>query len=101
MGTWLARAGRFFCCLMVLCTLSASSLWAVKSASIVICAETGKVHHEQNADTITHPASLTKMMTLYLTFKALREGKLTFNQNLPVSKQATLAAPSKLGLKVG
>lgn len=98
MGAWSARAGVFFCFLMVFCTVSVSSLWGVESASIVICAETGKVHHEQNADTITHPASLTKMMTLYLTFKALREKRLALNQKLPVSKHATLAAPSKLGL---
>lgn len=101
MGALKTRAGIFFCFLLVFCIINGSSLWAVKSASIVICAETGKVHHEHNADVVTHPASLTKMMTLYLTFKALAEGKLTFNQNLPVSKRATLAAPSKLWLKEG
>lgn len=101
MGTLKARIGIFCCVLMTLCTISLAPLWAVKSAAIVICAETGKIHHEQNADAITHPASLTKMMTLYLTFKALREGRLTFNQHLPVSKRATLASPSKLWLKAG
>lgn len=101
MGILKARTGIFCCFLMVSCIFNASSLWAVKSASIVICAETGKIHHEQNADAITPPASLTKMMTLYLTFKALREGKLTFNQKLPVSKHASLAAPCKLWLKPG
>lgn len=101
MGTWKARTGIFCCFLMVFCIISGTSLLAVKSASIVMCAETGKILHEQNADAVTPPASLTKMMTLYLTFKALREGKLTFNQKLPVSKHATSAGPSKLWLKAG
>lgn len=101
MGTLKARARLFCCLLMSFFTISSPSLWAVKKASIVICAETGKIHHEQNADATTPPASLTKMMTLYLTFKALREGKLTFNQKLSVSKHASLAAPCKLWLKPG
>lgn len=101
MGTLRARTGIFCFLLIFCCTISTSCLWAIKSASIVICAETGKVHHEQNADAPIPPASLTKMMTLYLTFKALQEGKLTFHQRLPVSKRASLAAPCKLGLKAG
>lgn len=101
MGTWKVRAGSFFCFLIIFCVTSIPSLWAVQSASIVICAETGKVLHEKNADALTPPASLTKMMTLYLTFKALKEGKLTFDQNLLVSKHATMAGPSKLWLKAG
>ena len=101
MGTLKVRVGIFCVLLLVLSLLTTSSLWAIQRASIVICAETGKIYHEQNADAITHPASLTKMMTLYLTFKALREGRLTFNQELPVSKRATLVEPSKLWLKAG
>ena len=64
-----------FLCHLVLTTLIFSSpLWAgVQKASIVICAKTGKVLSASNADAITHPASLTKMMTLYLTFKALNK----------------------------
>lgn len=101
MGTLKARAGIFCCLLMIFCITNSSSLWAVKKASIIICAETGKVLHENNADAVTPPASLTKMMTLYLTFKALREKRLTFEQKLPVSKRASLAAPCKLWLKPG
>lgn len=86
---------------MIFFTISSSSLWAAKKASIIICAETGKVLHENNADAITPPASLTKMMTLYLTFMALREKRLTFDQKLSVSKRASLAAPCKLWLKPG
>lgn len=86
---------------IVLCTLMNPSLWAVKSASIVICAETGKVYSSSNPDVITHPASLTKMMTLYLTFQALREGRLRLDQKLPVSKHAAQQAPCSLWLKQG
>lgn len=101
MGTLKAGAGIFYCLLMIFCITNSSSLWAAKKASIIICAETGKVLHENNADAVTPPASLTKMMTLYLTFKALREKRLTFEQKLPVSKRASLAAPCKLWLKPG
>jgi len=101
MGALRVRS-RLFCFLLIICcVINPSSLCAVKKASIVICAETGKVLHEKNADAVTPPASLTKMMTLYLTFKALREKRLTFDQKLPVSKRASLAAPCKLWLKPG
>lgn len=96
-----ARSGLFCCLFMIFFTTNPSSLWAVKKASIIMDAETGKVLHENNADAVTPPASLTKMMTLYLTFKALREKRLSFNQELPVSKRASLAAPCKLWLKPG
>lgn len=101
MGTLQAQSRLFCLLLMIFFTISSSSLWAVKKASIIICAETGKVLHENNADAVTPPASLTKMMTLYLTFKALRDGTLKFNQKLLVSKHASLAAPCKLWLKPG
>ncbi len=70
-------------------------------ASIVIDAETGQVLHAVNADTRNYPASLTKMMTLYMVFEALEKGKLKLNQRLKVSKRAYGMPPSKLGLKVG
>src|SRR5437762_7142929 len=101
MGAWKVRTGSFVCFIIIFCITSLPSLWAAQSASIVICAETGKIYQEKNADAITPPASLTKMMTLYLTFKALRAGKITFDQQLLVSKHATKAGPSKLGLKAG
>ncbi len=74
---------------------------AAKYAAIVVDARTGEVLHEENADTITHPASLTKMMTLYLTFDALDEGRLTLDQALPVSSWAEAQSPTKLGLRAG
>nr|WP_207168765.1 D-alanyl-D-alanine carboxypeptidase family protein [Rhodovibrio sodomensis] len=70
-------------------------------ASIVIDAETGTVLHAANADTRNYPASLTKMMTLYMTFEALDQGRLTLHQRLPVSRRAQGITPSKLYLRVG
>ena len=69
--------------------------------AIVLDAATGQVLRSANADVPTHPASLTKMMTLYLTFEALNQGRLTLNQMLPVSEEASSRAPTKLGLLPG
>ena len=68
---------------------------------IVIDAETGRVLSEMNADAITYPASLTKMMTLYLTFEALNSGRLRLDQYLPVSSEAASKSPTKLHLVPG
>src|SRR5438105_15599566 len=67
-----------------------------ENESIVIDAETGRVLSEMNADAITYPASLTKMMTLYLTFEALNSGRLRLDQYLPVSSEAASQSPTKL-----
>jgi D-alanyl-D-alanine carboxypeptidase len=72
-----------------------------ENESIVIDAETGRVLSEMNADAITYPASLTKMMTLYLTFEALNSGRLGLDQNLPVSSEAASKSPTKLHLVPG
>ncbi|HEY0837346.1 MAG TPA: D-alanyl-D-alanine carboxypeptidase [Azospirillum sp.] len=81
-------------------TWSAPAL-AVKYEAIVIDARTGQVLHEENADAITHPASLTKMMTLYMAFDALDAGKLSLEQAMPVSEHAQAQSPTKLGLRAG
>lgn len=70
-------------------------------ADIVIDAGTSKVLHATSPDSLRHPASLTKMMTLYLTFQALKSGKLQLHQLLPVSYNAANQAPDKLGLRPG
>lgn len=70
-------------------------------ASIVIEADTGYVLSEKNPDKKLYPASLTKMMTLYLTFEALEQGKLQKYSRLPVSKRAAFQEPSELGLTAG
>lgn len=72
-----------------------------KYAAIVIDAGDGSVLHSVNADTRNFPASLTKMMTLYLTFEAVDSGRLTLNQKLKVSRTAAGRSPSKLGLRPG
>ena len=74
---------------------------ALVNESIVIDVETGQVLSQVNADAITYPASLTKMMTLYLTFEALNAGRLRLDQYLPVSYEAASRAPTKLGLRSG
>ena len=63
--------------------------------------KTGKVRHSINANTRNFPASLTKVMTLYLLFEAIDRKKLTFDSQLKVSRRAALQPASKLGLKPG
>ena len=80
---------------------AASPAWASKYASIVVDMETGEVLHDRDADEARHPASLTKVMTLYLVFDAIESGKLKLSDRMNVSKAASRAQPSKLGLKAG
>lgn len=74
---------------------------ARRYASIVIDAVSGEVLHADKADRRAYPASLTKMMTLYLLFEAVDQGRLKMNQKLPVSRRAAGMPPSKIGLKRG
>lgn len=67
-------------------------------SSIIVDAGTGRVLSEDNADTRAYPASLTKMMTLFMLFEALERGQVTMDTEMPVSAHAAAAAPSKLGL---
>lgn len=75
--------------------------WAIQYAAIVIDADTGKILHAVNPDKRVYPASLTKMMTLYLVFEALRDRKIALDQKLPVSRRAERRPPSRLGLRRG
>src|SRR6516162_6387152 len=68
-------------------------------AAIVIDDKSGFVLHEVSADEPRHPASLTKIMTLYLLFEQLEAGKLSLDTELPISTWAALQNPTKLGLK--
>ncbi len=70
-------------------------------AAIVVDHATGAVLYARRADRPVYPASLTKLMTLYLTFEALREGRLRLDQRLPVSRRAARQPPSRLGLRPG
>jgi D-alanyl-D-alanine carboxypeptidase len=70
-------------------------------ASIVVDANSGRVLQETNPDSLRHPASLTKIMTLYMLFERLDAGKMKLGTQLSVSAHAAAQAPSKLGLKPG
>jgi D-alanyl-D-alanine carboxypeptidase len=71
------------------------------TAEIVFDADNGRVFAIANADQRVYPASLTKMMTLYLTFRALQQGWLHLNDTMSVSAYASSASPTKLGLSPG
>ena len=71
------------------------------AASIVVDMNSGTILHAQAADTPRHPASLTKMMTLYVLFGYLRAGNITLESDLAVTPFAASQAPTKLGLKPG
>jgi D-alanyl-D-alanine carboxypeptidase len=70
-------------------------------AAIVLDMNSGKVLHSDKADELRHPASLTKIMTLYLLFDRLDSGRIRLDSQLPVSEHAAAQAPTKLGLKPG
>ena len=87
-----------------------SAFWAVSLsipasaapfAAIVIDARSGEVLYEKNADTRLHPASLTKMMTLYIVFQEIEAGRISLDDKVTISKNAAGQAPSRLGLKAG
>lgn len=80
---------------------SAGPALAAKYAALVIDATSGRILHEENADDRRYPASLTKMMTIYMVFDALERGAWSLNRPLPVSSAAAAQPPSKLGLRKG
>jgi D-alanyl-D-alanine carboxypeptidase len=77
------------------------AVYSPPKSAIIIDATTGKVLYADNATAPRYPASLTKMMTLYLLFEQLRQGKLTFESMMPVSAHAAAQRPTKLGLTPG
>ncbi len=74
---------------------------AAPFAAIIMDARTGEELWSQNADTKLHPASLTKMMTLYITFQEIQSGRMSLDTVVTVSKHAAAQPPSRLGLKPG
>lgn len=85
----------------ILLIMLGSTLVAAPYAALVMDARTGKVLHQDSADTKLHPASLTKMMTLYLVFTEVRAGRLKLDQKITISRKAASQPPSRLGLKPG
>jgi D-alanyl-D-alanine carboxypeptidase len=85
--------------LLALCLAAAAE--ARQAAAIVLDYATGEVLHAEDPDAPAFPASLTKMMTLYMVFEAMREGRLTPDTRLKISSRAAAMPPTKLGLKAG
>ncbi|RWQ47150.1 MAG: D-alanyl-D-alanine carboxypeptidase [Mesorhizobium sp.] len=86
---------------MTFVVAGAASSMAARSAAIVIDAKTGKVLYSSNADGRRYPASLTKMMTLYMAFEAMANGKIGKNSRVVFSANAAAEPPTKLGVKRG
>jgi D-alanyl-D-alanine carboxypeptidase len=74
---------------------------SARYSAIVVDARTGNVLMGVNQDALRFPASLTKLMTLYMTFEALRDRRIQLNQYMTVSASAASMPPSKLGLQPG
>ena len=72
-----------------------------KTAYLIVDATSGREIYSDQADELRHPASLTKLMTIYLTFSALDSGRLSLGDSLPVSSNALNAPPTKMGLTPG
>ncbi|MDA0229587.1 MAG: D-alanyl-D-alanine carboxypeptidase [Proteobacteria bacterium] len=93
------------CCAVLLIAVAVLLASAKSSeagyASIILDADTGEVLRQRNADTRNYPASLTKMMTLYMLFDELDAGRMQLSDKLAVSKRAAGQPPTKLGLKRG
>ena len=81
--------------------LTLPSFGAQYRAALVADMDTGRVLYQENANELNYPASLTKIMTLYLTFDALEHGRLSLDDYLIVSQSAANAEPVKLGLAAG
>jgi len=99
-GQW-ALHGLFLCVLMVSLLLAPMRAGSAPYAAMVMDARTGEVLHSRNADTRLHPASLTKMMTLYIAFQAIERGEITLDTPVRISRLAASEPPSKLGVRQG
>jgi len=100
------RAGLLACAALAIGAVCAprtvqAQIGSERYAAIVLDARSGAVLVAANPDEQRHPASLTKMMTLYITFEALREGRLSLESRVPFSEEAASRPPSKLGVPAG
>ena len=96
-----ARTGILLAFVMLLAALAPLAGRAAPYAAMVMDARTGEVLHSRNADTQLHPASLTKMMTLYIAFEAVSRGEIGLDTVVTIPAQAAAEPPSKLGLRTG
>lgn len=99
--TWPARYGLYACAIVWMLVILPLAAAAAPYAAFVMDARTGKVLHSRNADTQLHPASLTKMMTLYIAFQAVEQGEISLDTKVKISRFAASEPPSKLGLRPG
>ena len=72
-----------------------------RHAAMILDANTGQVLHNEDGDVQRHPASLTKMMTLYLAFETIESGRMSMSDSIKISQEAASVAPSKLELEPG
>ena len=100
-------SARRFPCLLVAClaafvvSVPARAFETAATEAILVDAETGAVLFEKNADEITFPSSMTKMMTIYIVFEHLADGSLSLDDELPVSEKAWRMQGSKMFVEVG
>jgi D-alanyl-D-alanine carboxypeptidase len=95
------RIGLYLITALWLAVLLPMSAMAAPYAAMVMDARNGEVIHSENADTRLHPASLTKMMTLYIVFEAVQNGEISMDTPVRISQKAAAEPPSKLGLRAG
>ncbi len=102
---WVWRAMAALALLVIAPSFASSRAWAQigsdRYSSIVVDAASGKVLEQANPDAPRYPASLAKLMTLYMAFEALRDRRITLDELVPVSAHAASMEPSKLGLVPG
>ena len=101
METWLKKFKKLYLYTVFLLVAAFSLAEAAPYADMVMDARSGKVLRSRNADTRLHPASLTKMMTLYIAFEAIENGEIDVDKKVKISRNAANERPSKLGLRVG
>ncbi|KAB2849169.1 MAG: D-alanyl-D-alanine carboxypeptidase [Hyphomicrobiaceae bacterium] len=94
-----SRCYRFVAGVAGLCAAIATSAQA--GPALLIDASDGAVYYAEDQDLAWYPASLTKMLTAYITFEAIKSGKITLESKLTVTEKANAQPPSKVGLPVG
>ncbi len=92
---------KFIICLLFFACFNDATGLTPRYSAIVMEADSGRILEQDNADKICHPASLTKIMTLYMVFEALKSGQIRMSTPIPVSFHAARQIPSKLGLRPG
>lgn len=101
----IARAAAAFLVALTVSISAATPTYAIenlrKYAGIVVDAKSGKILYEDQADSRRYPASVAKVMTLYVLFQELQAGNLSLNSKMTVSRHAAAAVPTKLGLRAG